>query len=99
MPGGKTLVTEVQALAVGDLVFVTAPGELFAEIGTGMLKASPFGHTLVVGYADDYLGYLFTDQARKEGGYEPSRPISEEIERPLLAAAEEAMKKAVGSRQ
>ena len=95
-PAGKTLTTEVQALAVGDLAFVTAPGELFAEIGTGMLKASPFPHTIVVGYADDYLGYLFTDQAKAEGGYEPSNPVSEQIEQPLLAAAKEAMNKALG---
>jgi neutral ceramidase len=93
-PKGKVLTTEVQALALGDLVFVTAPGELFAEIGAAMQEASPFAQTLVIGYGDDYLGYLFTDQAKKEGGYEPSHPISEEIEKPLLAAAKKAMKSA-----
>jgi hypothetical protein len=92
-PEGKVLTTEVQALAVGDLVFVTAPGELFAEIGAAMQKASPFAQTVVIGYGDDYLGYLFTDQAKKEGGYEPGHPISEEIEKPLLAAAKKAMAK------
>jgi hypothetical protein len=49
---------------------------------------------VVIGYGDDYLGYLFTDQAKKEGGYEPSHPVSEEIEKPLLAAAKKAMTKA-----
>jgi hypothetical protein len=93
-PDGKTLTTEVQALALGDLVFVTAPGELFAEIGAAMQKASPFAQTVVIGYGDDYLGYLFTDQAKKEGGYEPSHPITEHVEKPLLAAAKKAMKKA-----
>ena len=93
-PEGKVLTTEVQALAVGDLVFVTAPGELFAEIGAAMQKASPFAQTVVIGYGDDYLGYLFTDQAKKEGGYEPSHPVSEEIEKPLLASAKKAMTKA-----
>jgi hypothetical protein len=92
--GGKVLTTEVQALAIGDLAFVTAPGELFAEIGAAMQEASPFAQTIVVGYADDYLGYLFTDRARAEGGYEPGNPISEEIEKPLLAAAKEALRKA-----
>jgi hypothetical protein len=96
-PDGKVLTTEVQSLAIGDLAFVTAPGELFAEIGAAMQDASPFGKTIVVGYADDYLGYLFTDQAKREGGYEPGNPISEEIEKPLLAAAKAAMKKAKGT--
>jgi neutral ceramidase len=93
-PQGKVLTTEVQALALGELVFITAPGELFAEIGAAMQEASPFRHTVVIGYGDDYLGYLFTDQAKKEGGYEPSHPVSEEIEKPLLAAAKKAMSKA-----
>jgi hypothetical protein len=93
-PDGKTLATEVQALAIGDLAFVTAPGELFAEIGAAMQEASPFAQTIVVGYADDYLGYLFTDQARAEGGYEPGNPVSLEIEKPLLAAAQEALRRA-----
>jgi hypothetical protein len=90
-PDGKTIVTEVQSIAVGELAFVSAPGELFAEIGSAMQKESPFAKTFIVAYADDYLGYLFTDRAREEGGYEPSNPISENIEQPLLAASREAL--------
>ncbi len=93
---GKVLVTEVQAIRLGELVLISAPGELFAEIAAEMREISPFPQTIVVSYANDYLGYLFTDKAREEGGYEPENPISENIEQPLLAAAKRAMEAVKG---
>jgi hypothetical protein len=88
---GKTLTTEIQALRLGDVVLVSAPGELFAEIGVAIEKASPFQHTFVVGYANDSLGYLCTETAIREGGYEASSPLSVDVERPILAAARKAL--------
>jgi len=88
---GKTLTSEVQALRLGNCVFVTAPGELFSEIGLQMETASPLPCPIVISQGDDYLGYLFTDKAFAEGGYEPRNAISENIEKPLVAAAAEAM--------
>ncbi|NLF30000.1 MAG: hypothetical protein GX591_03835 [Planctomycetes bacterium] len=88
---GKTLTSEVQAVRLGECVFVTAPGELFSEIGLQMEAASPLAHPIVISQGDDYLGYLFTDKAFAEGGYEPRNAISESIEKPLVAAAARAM--------
>lgn len=91
---GQTLASEIQALKIGDLAFVTAPGELFAELGVALENQSPFRHTFVVTYANDNLGYLFTDSAYREGGYEPKGAISEDIEAPLLAAGRSALEAA-----
>ena len=65
--------TEVQALAVGDeLAIVGLPGEVFAELGLDLRARSPFPHTLVLGLANEAIGYVPTRRAYEEGGYEPT---------------------------
>ena len=49
---------EVQALAVGDIVIVGTGFELFSGPGRAVHERSPFKTTLVLGYSNDYLGYL-----------------------------------------
>jgi hypothetical protein len=49
---------EVQALAIGDTVIVGTPFELFSAPGRVIREQSPFRNTLVLGYCNDYLGYL-----------------------------------------
>ena len=49
---------EVQALAIGDTVIVGTPFELFSGPGRAVREASPSRNTLVLGYCNDYLGYL-----------------------------------------
>ena len=68
-----TRTTEVQALAFGgDLAVVGLPGEIFAELGLDLRARSPFPHTLVLGLANDAIGYMPTQRAYEEGGYEPT---------------------------
>jgi hypothetical protein len=49
---------EVQALAIGDIAIVGTGFELFSGPGRAVRARSPFGATLVLGYCNDYLGYL-----------------------------------------
>ena len=61
---------EMQAIALGNVVFTTTPGETFIEIGQAVKAASPFEHTFVAGYTNGVIGYLPTAKAFDEGGYE-----------------------------
>jgi hypothetical protein len=69
-PAAKPLKTEIAALRLGEVAFLFVPGELFVEIGLAIRHESPHRHTFVVGYAEDAIGYIPTDQAFAEGGYE-----------------------------
>jgi len=69
-PQPEPLETRIGAARIGDAAFVFLPGEPFVEIGLAIREASPFAFTAVVGYADDYIGYIPTDRAFANGGYE-----------------------------
>lgn len=70
--GSVPIPAEVQVMRVGDVAFVSMPGELFVELGLSIKQQSPAAHTFIVGYANDWIGYLTTPQAWEEGGYEVS---------------------------
>jgi hypothetical protein len=53
-----SLAAEVQALAIGDTALVGTPFELFSGPGRALGARSPFPATLILGYCNDYLGYL-----------------------------------------
>ncbi len=63
--------TEVQVLRVGQLMLVSAPGELFVELGLAVKAAveEPFA-CLLCGFGNDNIGYIPTRRAYPLGGYE-----------------------------
>lgn len=63
--------TVVQALRIGDLALVGAPGEFFVELGLEIKRRSPFAQTMVLELANDSVGYIPTRRAFEEGAYEP----------------------------
>lgn len=58
----------------GDWLVVTAPGEPTAPFAAYLRGRSPAGadKTLLLGYAQDHIGYLLTGEDWLAGGYEPS---------------------------
>ncbi len=62
-------------IRVGDVAIATNPGELFVEFGLEIKEKSPFKHTFVVELANGYAGYIPTQQAFQEGGYEPLHTV------------------------
>jgi hypothetical protein len=87
---GDAIDTEIQVLRAGELALVAVPGELFSEY-TGMLRAaSPFAQTAIISLANDYIGYLPTDEALTQGAYEAEHAPAEGIEAALMSHAKEA---------
>jgi len=68
--GKKEDITILQAWQIGEVGFVSLPGELFVEWGLKIKKESPFKWTYPVELGGDYLGYMVTEKAWQEGGYE-----------------------------
>ena len=59
----------IQLLRLGACDIVAAPGEVFSATGRAIRAARP-RPTLVVGYANDYLGYFVGPDVAAAGGYE-----------------------------
>ena len=75
LQGEKRLSIPLQALAIGDVVLVAIPGELFAELGLAIKEGWIGKQVMVVGYANGSFGYLPTYEAYAEGGYETETSV------------------------
>ena len=60
----------LSALKIGNIIFAGVSGELFTEIGMRIKEESPFKNTVIITHCDGASGYLCTNQAYPEGGYE-----------------------------
>ncbi len=78
-----TLDLPVTALKIDEFIWITYPGELFHEIGQQVKASTHSRYSFIVGYGNGSYGYLPTQAAHSEGGYEPNStrfaPISEKI--------------------
>ena len=84
-----TIPIELQAIRIGDNVFVGVPGEVFVEIGL-RLKRLGSPRTFVSGVTNGYIGYLPTRKAYEAGGYEVvSSRCSPEVEDRLVEGVEQ----------
>lgn len=53
-----TYPVQLSVLCVGDVALAFHPGELYSYYGMAIRRDSPFRDTIVVGYADDLVGYV-----------------------------------------
>ena len=61
----------IHALRIGDVNFLALPAEPSSAIGQQIRDAVDTGHpTFVVAHANDWLGYVLTPDAYRDGGYE-----------------------------
>ncbi len=69
---GPDVDVRLSILRVGNILFAGISGELFTEIGMKIKELSPFRYTYMITHCNGASGYLITDAAYKEGGYEVS---------------------------
>jgi neutral ceramidase len=67
---GPDVEIRLTVLKVGELIICGISGELMTEIGMEIKKLSPYSGTLVVTHCNGSSGYICTDNAFQEGGYE-----------------------------
>jgi neutral ceramidase len=69
-PAEVPLLTSVAVVRIGAANFLFLPGEPFVETALAIREQSAGEFTAVIGYTDAYIGYIPTDRAFDEGGYE-----------------------------
>ncbi len=68
---GDRSISVLQVMGINDSAFVNVPAELFVEYGLEIKRKSPFKRTFIISNANDYLSYIPTVDAFKEGGKGP----------------------------
>jgi hypothetical protein len=67
---GPDVEVRLTALKIGGLVLCGVSGELMNEMGLAVKERSPFAATMIVTHGNGSSGYICTDKAFSEGGYE-----------------------------
>ena len=96
-----TLPITLGAIRLGDVALLFHPAELYSVYGLLIQRDSPLPHTLVVGYADGYIGYVPDPKAYTRNEYAAAMvptilnypPFTPNAGRELTAAAVELLGK------
>jgi hypothetical protein len=87
-----TVDVPVTAVKIDEFVWVTFPVELFHEIGRDIKTSTHARYPFLVGYCNGSQGYLITQRAYSEGGYEPwATPFAPVAEKIFLAGVEDML--------
>lgn len=98
VPGGGKLTLPIRALAIGDFLFVSLPGEPVVEYGLGIEKdLAPLGKTIfVLGYGAGDVGYIPVDHMVDEGGLEAAGPFGHGSEGAIRAGVKALVTRMLG---
>jgi hypothetical protein len=73
-------------MKLGDVVLCGVSGELMTEMGMKVKKESSYPATVVITHCNGSSGYICTDKAFTEGGYEPNvSRLMPGVEKPLVS--------------
>jgi neutral ceramidase len=67
---GPDVEIRLTTFRIGDLVLAGISGEVMNEIGSNIKEKSPCKNTVIVTHCNGSSGYICTDKAFSEGGYE-----------------------------
>lgn len=94
---------QLSVLAIGnELVLCTVPGELFSSVGKRIKNLSGDVQSMLVGYSNGSLGYLPSEEAMDEGGYEVGvayryyglpGPFTRDLEHRLVSTLKQMLEK------
>lgn len=73
--GATGCVVEIGAISIGDAAISANPAELFCALGLEIKKRSPFPVTMISELTNGYCGYVPTEAAFDEKGYETHRTV------------------------
>jgi hypothetical protein len=83
---------DLGCLDLGKALLLTLPGEPFVEYQLKAQELRKDAFVCVAGYGDGGPGYIPTDKAYLEGGYEPTVALARPGEGPLVKAMAKVMK-------
>lgn len=87
---------DIGMLSIGDVRVVHMPGELFVEYQLAAKKMRPDLHVSMAAYGDYGPGYIGTERAYGEGGYETSdraSDVSPQVESVLMSSLQKLLEK------
>jgi hypothetical protein len=84
--GDWVLKSEVSALRLGDILFVTVPGEALPEVGKEVFALMNARHRFLVGLGQDEVGYILPKADFDPKKYEESMSLGPETAPTLLDA-------------
>ena len=67
---GPDVEIRLTTFRIGHLLLAGISGEVMNEIGTEIKKQSPYTNTVIITHCNGSSGYICTDEAFPEGGYE-----------------------------
>jgi neutral ceramidase len=69
-PWPDAATSSIQLLAIGPIRLLGIPAELFLDVALAIEASQPDNPPVIVAYSSDLLGYIATERAFHEGGYE-----------------------------
>ncbi|MFN3484476.1 MAG: hypothetical protein ACK44W_03210 [Planctomycetota bacterium] len=90
--GRWTVLSEVAALRLGEILLVTVPGEAFPEVGREVFAPVGARHKMLVGLGQDEVGYILPKADFDPNRYEESMSLGPETAPTLLGALKELLR-------
>ena len=85
VPTGSNVDIRLTSLKLDKIVLCGISGELMTEMGLQVKKQSPYRNTIMITHCNGLTGYICTDKAFSEGGYETKvTHLMPGIEKPLV---------------
>lgn len=87
--GTCTIFSEITVASIGGLTIATVPGEVFPELNPKIRALLPGTDKIILGLANDEVGYIMPDDSWTDGKYEESMSLGRNTGSTLLKSFED----------